>query len=166
MGDAAVRPPRFALAGWVNVAVAAGLMVATLPGRSVGLGLLTEPILRDFPLSHVQFGHINFWATILGAAFCLPAGWLIDRAGLRLVTAGVLLALGATVYAMTATTSVWALAVLILLTRGFGQSSLSVVGLGLVGKTPLRNREMTMGVFSVLIGAGFAAAVSAVEFAE
>jgi MFS family permease len=158
--------PRFALRGWLNVAVAAVLMVATLPGRSVGLGLLTEPILRDFPLSHVEFGQINLWATVVGAAFCLPAGWLIDRLGVRIVVAGVMLALGSSVYAMTATASVWTLAVLILLTRGFGQSALSVVSLGVAGKTPLRNRALAMGVFAVLMGVGFAAAVKAIQSAE
>ena len=40
---------------------------------------------------------LNFWATLVGAAFCLPVGWVIDRFGVRLVLAAVLLALGATV---------------------------------------------------------------------
>jgi MFS family permease len=166
MGDVSARPPRFAFRAWINVAVAAFLMVATLPGRSVGLGLLTEPILRDFPLTHVDFGQINFWATILGATFCLPAGWLIDRIGVRVVTTAVLAALGGIVYAMTATTSVWSLAILIFLTRGFGQSALSVVSLGVAGKTRLRNRAFAMGVFTVLMGVGLAVAVQTIRYAE
>jgi MFS family permease len=166
MGEPPDRPTRFALRAWLNVAVAAALMVATLPGRSIGLGLLTGPILRDFPLSDVQFGAINLWASILGAAFCLPAGWLIDRLGVRIMTATVLVALGGAVYGLTAVGSVWALAVVILLTRGFGQSALSVVSLGVVGKTPFGRREVAMGVFAVIVGVGMAAAISTIQAAE
>ena len=34
--------------GWVNLLVAALAMVGTLPGRTQGLGLITEPLLTDF----------------------------------------------------------------------------------------------------------------------
>src|SRR5437762_5044212 len=88
---------------WVNLGVAALAMVATLPGRSHGLGLVTKPLLQDFQLDDVTYGHINLWATLLGALFCLPCGWLIDRHGLRRVLAGVVLLLGLTVLAMSAT---------------------------------------------------------------
>ncbi|HEX4589362.1 MAG TPA: MFS transporter, partial [Gemmataceae bacterium] len=161
MGDPASRR-----GGWVNVCVAAALIVATFPGRSIGLGVLTEPIVRDFSLTHVQFGHINLWATLLGAAFCLPGGWLIDRLGIRPVMAGTLIGLAAVVVAMTATRSVWALAGLILLTRGLGQSALSVVSLAVVGKTPLRNRGLAMGVYAFLTGVGFAALMPVIQMLD
>jgi MFS family permease len=163
---AALTPPRRERSAWVNVTVAALLMVATLPGRSHGLGLFTKPLLLDFQLDEVVYGHINLWATLLGAAFCLPCGWLIDRLGTRGVMASVVAALGLVAVAMSRTHSVVALAVLILLTRGFGQSALSVVSLAVVGKTELRRREVAMGIFSVLIGVGFALAVQGVKVAE
>ena len=37
--------------GWVVLGVAALAMVGTLPGRTQGLGLITEPLLRDLSLS-------------------------------------------------------------------------------------------------------------------
>src|SRR6516225_468106 len=58
--------------GWVNVIVAALLMVATFPGRTYSVGLLTEPLKAEFHLDDVMFGQINLWATLLGATFCLP----------------------------------------------------------------------------------------------
>ena len=82
------------------VGVAAAAMVATLPGRTHGLGLVTEPLLADLGLARVPFAALNFWATLIGAAFCLPAGWAIDRLGVRVVLGVVLLGLGATVVAM------------------------------------------------------------------
>ena len=36
--------------GWVNVAVAALAMVGTLPGRTQGLGLITESLLADLQM--------------------------------------------------------------------------------------------------------------------
>ena len=45
-------------------------MVATLPGRTQGLGLITEPLLADLHLDRLTYASINFWATLIGAAFC------------------------------------------------------------------------------------------------
>src|SRR5215831_12370661 len=84
----------------VAVGIAAAAMVATLPGRTHGLGLVTEPLLADLGLGRVPFAALNFWATLVGAAFCFPAGWAVDRLGVRLSLSAVLLALGAVVVAM------------------------------------------------------------------
>ncbi len=71
--------------GWVNVFVAALAMVGTLPGRTQGLGLITEPLLADLQINRVVFARINLWATLIGALFCLGVGRLIDRFGSRIV---------------------------------------------------------------------------------
>ena len=72
-----------AWAGWLNVVIAAVIMLATLPGRTQGLGLITEPMLRDLQIDRVMYANINLWATLLGAAVCLPIGRVFDRIGLR-----------------------------------------------------------------------------------
>src|SRR5687768_3752722 len=72
--------------GWINVFVAAVIMLATLPGRTQGLGLITEPMLLDMRLDRVSYANINLWATLIGAIVCLPIGRLFDRAGLRSAT--------------------------------------------------------------------------------
>ncbi len=56
------------MAGWINVVLAAVVMLATLPGRTQGLGLITEPMLRDLQIDRVTYASINLWATLLGAA--------------------------------------------------------------------------------------------------
>ena len=41
--------------GWRVLLVAAAAMVGTLPGRTQGLGLITEPLLRDLQLDRVTY---------------------------------------------------------------------------------------------------------------
>ena len=60
-------------------------MVGTLPGRTQGLGLITEPLLADLHIDRVTYATVNLWATLLGSLFCLPCGRLIDRYGSRAV---------------------------------------------------------------------------------
>ena len=116
--------------------LAAVLMLATLPGRTQGLGLITEPMLHDLALDRVAYANINLWATLLGSAFCLPAGWFIDRCGLRWTTVAIVLLLAAVVWQMSVLTGgVALLFTLVLLTRAFGQSALSVASITAVGKS-------------------------------
>lgn len=168
--------------------VAAAAMVATLPGRTHGLGLVTEPLLADLGLGRVPFAALNFWATLAGAAFCLPAGWAIDRFGVRVSLAAVLVALGAVVVAMTGVAAggrvvelpaadvvfvggvEWSavpldLFALVLLTRGLGQSALSVVSLALVGKAAGDRPGAVIGLYSFLVAVGFMAAFAGVKAA-
>lgn len=144
--------------GWVNLGVAALAMVGTLPGRTQGLGLITEPLLTDLRIDRVAYATINLWATLIGAAFCLPCGRLTDRFGSRIVLTAIALSLGVTVLAMSSTTGLIGLCVGITLSRGLGQSALSVVSLALVGKWFARRLNSAMGVYSLLIGVGFIAA--------
>ena len=171
---------------WVPVGVAAAAMVATLPGRTHGLGLITVPLMKDLHLEQVPFAALNFWATLIGAAFCVPAGWVLDRFGLRLALGTVLLALGAVILAMSnvatggrivelATPEVffagrmeWSavpldLFLLVLLTRGLGQSALSVVSLALVGKVAGKKPGVVIGVYSFLVAIGFMGAFAGVK---
>jgi MFS family permease len=148
--------------GWVNLGVAALAMVGTLPGRTQGLGLVTEPLMRDFRVDRVLFAEINLLATLVGSLFCLGIGRLIDRLGSRAVLSVVSAALGLVVLAMSRSTGVFALLLLVTLTRGFGQSALSVASLALVGKWFSRRLSLAMAVYSVAMSIGFMAAFPAV----
>jgi MFS family permease len=184
----AARRSGFSLATASAVGVAAAAMVATMPGRTHGLGLITEPLLADLELGRVPFAALNFWATLVGAAFCIPVGWALDRLGIRLVLAAVLLGLGAVVVGMTGVAVggravelpapevffaggvEWSavpldLFILVLLTRGLGQSGLSVVSLALVGKVAGRKPGAVIGVYSFLVALGFMAAFAVVKAA-
>lgn len=147
---------------WTALAVAAVAMVATLPGRTQGLGLITEPLIDDLGIDRVTFAGVNLWATLIGAAFCVPCGRLVDRFGSGVVVSVVLLALGASVMGLSVCGGLVALAVALTLTRGFGQSALSVASLALVGKWFSRRLAVAMGVYSVLVGIGFIVAFPSV----
>ena len=154
---------RSAWTGWINVVVAAVIMLATLPGRTQGLGLITEPMLRDLQLDRVTYANINLWATLLGAAVCLPVGRLFDRAGLRSATFGLIALLGVVVWTMSRLAGgAIMLFLLVLATRALGQSALSVASITAVGKSFDRRVGVAMGVYSVLLSLFFAAAFVAV----
>ena len=144
--------------GWANLVLAAVAMAGTLPGRTQGLGLITEPLLAGFQLDRVTFASINLWATLIGSLFCLPCGRLVDRFGARVILTLVSGALGASVLVMSLAQDTLTLAAGITLTRGFGQSALSVVSLALVGKWFGRRLNYAMGVYAFLVSACFIAA--------
>jgi MFS family permease len=141
--------------GWVNVFVAALAMVGTLPGRTQGLGLITESLLKDLHIDRVYFAKVNLWATLIGALFALGVGRLIDRFGSRLVLTVVTVALATVVFGMSATSNVVAIAILITLTRGFGQSALSVVSITIVGQWFVRRLNLAMAVYTIALSIGF-----------
>jgi MFS family permease len=130
-------------------------MVGTLPGRTQGLGLITEPLLRDLQIDRIHFARINLWATLIGAFFSIGVGRLIDRFGSRMVLTVVTVALASIVLGMSATSSVAAVAILITLTRGFGQSALSVVSITMVGQWFVRRLNIAMAVYTIALSIGF-----------
>ncbi|MGN6386897.1 MAG: MFS transporter [Verrucomicrobiota bacterium] len=145
--------------GWLLVLSAAVVMLATLPGRTQGLGLITEPLLNDLHIDRVLFANINLWASLIGAVFCIPAGILFDRYGLRWPTAIVTALLAIVVGAFSLIgSSVILLFLLLTATRGLGQSALSVASITAVGRRYGNQAGMPMAIFSVLISVFFALA--------
>jgi MFS family permease len=144
--------------GWVIVVIAALAMVATLPGRTHGLGMITERLLSDpdLRIDRLSFSEINFWGTLLGGLFCLPCGWFIDRFGLRITLTVTVSALAIVVFWMTRLHGSREFAVAVMLTRGFGQSALSVISITMVGKWFTQRTSLAMAVYSMLLSLGFA----------
>lgn len=150
--------------GWVVLTLAAAAMVGTLPARTQGLGLITEPLLIDLHLDRVTYAQLNFWATLLGSGGALGVGRAIDRYGSRVVVSSVALALGTVVCFMSQVTTVPMLAVWLTLARGFGQSALSVVSIAIVGQWFVRRIDAAMAVYSVVLSVGFMVAFPVVGF--
>ncbi|HKQ51043.1 MAG TPA: MFS transporter, partial [Pyrinomonadaceae bacterium] len=116
---------------------------------------ITEQLLVDLQIDRVVFAQINLWATLLGALFCLGVGQLIDRFGSRAVLTFVSAALGGVVLWMSGAKGVAAIALLITLTRGFGQSALSVISITIVGQWFVRRLSLAMAVYTIVLSVGF-----------
>jgi len=144
--------------GWVVLGVSTLAMIGTLPGRTQGLGLITEPLLRDLQINRVTFAQINLVATLVGSLFCIGIGKLIDRAGSRSVLTVTAVALGITVLGMSQASGVLAMLIAVTLTRGFGQSALSVVSLAMIGKWFRRRLTTAMAIYALAMSIGFMAA--------
>src|SRR5687767_4999841 len=130
-------------------------MVGTLPGRTQGLGLVTEPLMADLGISRVDYAQLNLWATLVGSLFAIGIGRFIDRLGTRVVLSVVAVTLGAVVIVMSGVQSFWALAVAVTLTRGLGQSALSVISLAMVGQWFVRRIDIAMAIYSIVLSIGF-----------
>ncbi|PAW67497.1 MAG: hypothetical protein B9S34_05305 [Opitutia bacterium Tous-C1TDCM] len=141
--------------GWVVLGLAALAMVGTLPGRTQGLGLITESLLRDLSLDRLAFAQMNLWATLLGSLFCLGVGRLQDQLGSRTMLVVIASLLGAVVLAMSVATSVAVLFALLVLSRGLGQSALSIVSLAMVGQWFRRRLNLAMGLYAIALSMGF-----------
>src|SRR6185369_3560053 len=148
--------------GWYVLLVAAAAMVGTLPGRTQGLGLITESVLTDLGIDRFSYAQLNLWATIAGSAGALGIGRLIDRAGSRVALTFVSVSLGLVVCAMSRATTFAALAAGVTLSRAFGQSALSVVSLAMVGQWFTRRIDAAMATYSIVMSIGFMAAFPAV----
>jgi MFS family permease len=135
--------------------LAAAAMVGTLPGRTQGLGLVTEPLIAELGIGRVEYAQLNLWATLIGAVFAIGIGRFIDRLGTRVVLTIVALALGGVVVMMSGVQSFWALAVAVTLTRGLGQSALSVISLAMVGQWFVRRIDLAMAIYSIVMSIGF-----------
>jgi MFS family permease len=147
-----VRAPYY---GWVVLFVAATAMVGTLPGRTQGLGLVTEPLLADLDIGRVHYAQLNLWATLIGATGAIGIGRFLDRFGSRAVLTVVAGALGVNVVLMSRVTTFTELAIAVTLTRALGQSALSVVSIAMVGHWFVRRIDMAMAVYSVMLSIGF-----------
>jgi MFS family permease len=150
---------------WTQVIAASLLMLATLPGRTQGLGLITEPLLEDLKLDRLSYARLNLWATILGAAFCFPAGAAIDRFGVRWPSTLLCLLLAAVVWQLSAFAGSLALLfTLLLATRALGQSALSVASISTVAKSARQRTGVAMAIFSVLLSVWFAVAFGIIGY--
>jgi MFS family permease len=79
----------------------------------------------------------------------------MDRFGARVVLTTVAVILGAIVCLMSRVTTLSALAIAMTLTRGVGQSALSVVSITMVGHWFVRRLNIAMAVYSVALSVGF-----------
>lgn len=144
---------------WLQVVVASLAMVMTIPGRTQGLGLITAPLLKDqvLHLDQTMYAWLNLLATIAGAVFAVPCGWLIDRLGIKLILVFNVLLLGLATLLFSQAETVISFFAGMLLMRGLGQSALSTTSLTLIGKWFPKRVTVAMAVFGIVSTIGFIA---------
>ena len=142
------RPSRKDRGAGTILLLASLAMVATLPGRTVGLGLITEQLLVDLGVTRSSYAELNLWATFLGALFLFGTGPALDRS-LRWTTTAVLAAFSGAVFWLAHLPGPGLLLTVLILTRGLGQSSLSLSAVAIVGKSFKRKLSTAMGIFAV-----------------
>lgn len=143
----------------VQIFVAALAMIMTVPGRTQGLGLITQKILTDptLQMEQTQFAWLNLIATLAGAAAAIPAGWLIDRLGTRLILIALLLLLGASTWYFAGITTTAEFFLGLFLMRALGQSALSAASLTHLGKWFPSRLSVAMAGFGIVSTIGFMA---------
>ncbi len=129
-------------------------MVGTLPGRSQGLGLVTEPLLTELKLERVRFAEINLWTSLAGSLFAIGFGRLFDRWGSRVVALTLAL-LGISVLGLALGSGIAGLILGLWLSRGLGQSALSAGSLSLVGQVARDRPPSVMAAYSIILSVGF-----------
>jgi len=144
---------------WLQVIVASLAMVMTIPGRTQGLGLITAPILKDqvLHLDQTMIAWLNLLATLAGAVFAIPCGWLIDRLGIKLILVFNVLLLGLATWFFSQAETIVSFFAGMLLMRGLGQSALSTTSLTLIGKWFPKRVTVAMAVFGIVSTIGFIA---------
>ncbi|WP_254507248.1 MFS transporter [Anatilimnocola floriformis] len=138
------------LAAFMVVLAAALAMAATIPGRTQGLALITQRLIEDIPgVTKESFAWINCWGTLIGGLFCLPCGWLLDRIAPKYFALLTIAALGAVTLGMSQAHDTTSLMIYITLTRGLGQSMLSVISLTLMAKWFRRDSAAPMAGYAI-----------------
>jgi MFS family permease len=151
---------------WTYIIVASICMVATFPGRTQGLGLVTEFILADLHIDRTVYGYYNLAATLIGALFCIPVGSMLDKLGCRKVLLLILISLGISVLCMSMASDRIFFFVSLVFTRGFGQSALSVASITLISKYfPKDKLGSAMGIYAVFTALFFVIAFVLMGFA-
>lgn len=151
---------------WLQVVVASLAMVMTIPGRTQGLGIITKQILADqtLLLNQTQYAWLNLLATLSGALFAIPCGWLIDRFGVKLILVLNVLFLGLATWYFAQAETIIAFFAGMLLMRGLGQSALSTTSLTLIGKWFPKRVLVAMAAFGIISTIGFIALFSLVGY--
>lgn len=141
------------------VALAGLAMLATFPGRSHGVSLLTEPLVEELGLTRPELSRWNFLAILIGVTLCVPIGRALDRFRPAPVLALTLALLAVATLGLSLVTGALSLLIALTAVRGLGQSGLSVLAIALPGKWYRRRLPLAMAGFATITLVGTALAL-------
>lgn len=137
--------------GWINLIFAVLASVVALPCMTWGLGIVTEPLLKDIEISRETWAGYNFWATVVAGVFLLPIGLVIDRFGARPVAVVSTFILSVSVWFISRADTGGELQSAMIAARCAGQGVLAVASVAFVGKWFARRITMAMTIYGVAV---------------
>lgn len=161
--------------GWVILLLGAAGTVASIPGQTMGVSVLTDALIDAMGLTRVQLSLAYLVGTLI-SAFLLPrAGRLYDEVGARVLMAATAALLGLVLLVLPeadhlanglghllpevrAVVLAWMVMTgLFLLIRLFGQGMLTMVSRNMVMKWFVERRGLANAMMGVVISFGFSA---------
>lgn len=113
--------------GWVMLALAMLISIASSPGQTFGVSIFIEPMRIELGLSHGQMGLAYTLGTIFGAAPIFWIGHLVDRRGIRPIAIAAVIAFGLSCFVMAMAQSWLHVAIAFTLLRMLGPGALSLI---------------------------------------
>ena len=144
--------------GWVVLAAATVGLTMTIPGQTIGVSVVLDPIIDELGLGRSVVSATYTAGTLAGSLWLAAVGRRIDRYGPRRSVAVIATAFALACAAFGLVGGVVGLVVGFTLIRGLGQGALGLVSVHAVNSWFVRRRGLAMG----LAGFGFAIATALV----
>lgn len=127
-GRVAAEPTSWRLYyGWWILLMVMASTIATFPGQTFGISILSDPMRIDLGLSHSQLALAYSLGSLFSAVPIVFCGWLIDRFGLRRVLMSVVGLFSLACWCMAAASSWWGVLIGFTMLRTIGPGCMSLV---------------------------------------
>jgi MFS family permease len=113
--------------GWWILLMVMASTIATFPGQTFGISILSDPMRIDLGLSHSQLALAYSLGSLFSAVPIVFCGWLIDRFGLRRVLISVVGLFSLACWCMAAASSWWGVVIGFTMLRMIGPGCMSLV---------------------------------------
>lgn len=134
---------------WVVLASAMVTMIMTIPGQTVGISVVLDPIIGDLELSRSFVSGLYTAGTLIGSLSLPFVGRFVDRRGPRQAVVLIAAAFALACLFMSSVTGWLTLAIGFVLVRALGQGSLSLVSQHVVALWFVRRRGFAIGLLGL-----------------
>lgn len=135
--------------GWMVLLAATIGKMMTMPGQTVAISVVIDPLMADLALSRTHLSTLYSIATVAGALFLTPFGQWLDRMGPRVGVVAVTILFALSCFGMSAVTGPWTLFMALFALRGLGQGALGLVSQHVITQWFVRRRGLALGLAGV-----------------
>ncbi len=148
--------------GWVVLIAGTAGMLMSAPGQTIGVSVFTDSLIDALEIDRNLLSLAYFVGTLASAAVLAPVGRLYDKFGARRIATAAVLALAATLFALSHAAAFGGgfavIAVGFFLLRFTGQGALTLASRNMVMEWFEKRRGLANAVLGVSISFGFSAA--------